>query len=306
MDRRDFLRTWGGAAFLALPHFGLAAQQSDCGAVTTGLLRGCALRSLKPGMNNCDALVASCGERKFDAAIAKEFSALHEFFGIPGVTMTYFTDCQPNAYAEQDTKRIALGVNLVRTCLNVYKNRNGDFFTMLPIYAILAHEFGHQVQFANGWMNPCDYVVNEELEADMWAGYYVGRKFAIGFEVRQTMQQFYELGTGDFLDPDFHGSPYQRSHAFIDGIMVAEEVSKGKVGKSLAAVRNRFVELVAVELRYPRDASPGVFDKADIRHLCDRYKFTGTYQDCASSMGYAWDGPPIRSTPVGQRDGYTR
>lgn len=306
MDRRDFLRAWGGAAFLVLPHLGLAEQQNSCGASTTGLRRGCALRSLKPGTGNCDAFVASCGNKKFDAEIAKEFTAQHKFFGIPDVTMTYFTDCQPNAYAEQDTKRIALGVNLIRTCLNVYKDRQDDFFTMLPIYAILAHEFGHQVQFANGWMDPCDYVVNEELEADMWAGYYVGRRLAIGYEVRQTMQQFYELGTGDFLDPDFHGSPYQRSHAFIDGIMVAEEVSKGKVGKSFAAIRKRFVELVAVELRYPRDASPGVFDKADILHLCDRYKFAGSYQDCASAMGYVLDDPPIDNKPVSPRGAYTR
>lgn len=220
--------------------------------------------------------------------------------------MTYFNDCQPNAYAEQETKRIALGMNLIRSCLNVYKNRQGEFFTMLPLYAILAHEFGHQVQFANGWMNPCDHVVNEELEADMWAGYYVGSRFALGYEQRQTMEQFYELGTGDFLDPDFHGSPYQRSHAFIDGLMVAEEVSKGKVGNSFASVRSRFVELVAVELRYPRDTSPGLFDKYDIRHQCDRYKFPGTYQDCASALGYPWDGPPIRTAPPWQRRDSTR
>ncbi len=291
---------------MALFNRGLVAQQNNCIKVTTGMRRGCALHSLKPNMGNCDELVASCGDEKFDAAIAKEFSAQYKFFGLSDVTMTYFSDCQPNAFAEQDTKRIALGVNLIRSCLNHYKNRQDYFFTMLPIYAILAHEFGHQVQFANGWMNPCDYVVNEELEADMWAGYYVGSSLAIGYEVRQTMQQFYELGTGDFLDPDFHGSPYQRSHAFIDGIMVAEEVSKGKIGKSFTAVRKRFVELVAVELRYPRDTSPGIFDKADIRHLCDRYKFTGTYQDCASAMGYPWDGPPIHSSPAKQKGGYTR
>lgn len=289
-----------------LAHDGFASQENNCGAPTTRLRRGCALRSLKPGTGNCDALVDSCGDTKFDAAIAKEFSSQQKFFGVPGVTMTYFEDCQPNAYAEQDTKRIALGVNLIRTCLNIYKNRQGDFFTMLPIYAILAHEFGHQVQFANGWMNQCNYVVNEELEADMWAGYYVGNHLAIGYEQRQTMQQFYELGTGDFLDPDFHGSPYQRSHAFIDGLLVAEEVSKGKVGNSFAEVRKRFVELVSVELRYPRDTSPGVFDKADIRHECDRYKFPGTYQDCASAMGYPWDGPPIRSTLPWQRRDSTR
>lgn len=305
MDRRDFLRAFGGAFFIQ-PRFGRAAQKNNCEALAARLWRGCALRSLTPGTGNCDAFVDSCGDTNFDAAIAKEFSLQHKFFGIPGVTMTYFEDCQPNAYAEQETRRIALGVNLIRTCLSVYKNRQGDFFTMLPIYAILAHEFGHQVQFENGWLDPCDYVVNEELEADMWAGYYVGNRLAIGYEKRQTLQQFYELGTGDFLDPDFHGSPYQRSHAFIDGLLVAEEVSKGKVDRSFAAVRNRFVELVSVELRYPRDTSPGVFDQADIRHVCDRYKFTGTYQDCASSMGYAWDGPPIHSKLPWQRHDGTR
>lgn len=305
MNRRNFLMALGGS-FLTPPDFELAAAENNCGAITTRLRRGCALRSLKPGTGNCEALVDSCGDAKFDAAIAKEFSSQHKFFGVPGVRMTYFLDCHPNAYAEQDTKRIALGVNLIRTCLNLYKDRQGEFLTMLPIYAILAHEFGHQLQFANGWMNPCDHVVNEELEADMWAGYYVGSHLAIGYEKLQTMEQFYELGTSDFLDPDFHGSPYQRSHAFIDGLLVAEEVSKGKVGNNFNSVRNRFIELVSVELRYPRDASPGVFNQDDIRHLCDRYGFSGTYQDCASSMGYPWDGSPIPSKLPWQRRGGTR
>lgn len=229
----------------------------------------------------------------YDSQIRAEFATQRTFFQLPAVNLLFINDCSPNAYADPRTRNILLGINLTRSTLDAYRNQATSFFTLLPLYAILAHEFGHQIQFANGWFSNADGVVQEELEADMWAGFYVGVKgLSSGFQVKQTMEQFYNLGTNDFGNPSWHGTAYQRANAFTDGLLAADEFSQGKIGNTFASVRSRLQELVAIELRYPNDQSPGFTSKSDIRQQCDQYKVPGTYQQCGAQLGFPYDSLP--------------
>lgn len=289
ITRRKFLCNCGGGVLLA----GCGGNESGSGSTPTAQDVGCALYSTTYSSGTaCNQTVLSSGTG-YDAQVASEFGTQRSFFQLPSVGLQYINDCQPNAYADPRTRNILLGVNLMSNTLNAYKTQRGAFFTLLPLYAVLAHEFGHQVQFAYGWFNNADGVVQEELEADMWAGFYVGmRGLSSGFQVKQTMEQFYNFGNYDFFNSNFHGTPYQRANAFTDGLLAADEIAKGKLQATFEAVRARLQELVAVELRYPSDLSPGVTSKSDIRQQCEQYKVPGTYQECATQLGFSYDSLP--------------
>jgi hypothetical protein len=293
MDRRRFI---GYCACTALSP--LAACNDSSNPRTTSQCvaasaqnNGCALLPDGFGVGvGCDQMVSSSGSSAYDSLIANEFFSQRSFFGLPAVSLKYINDCEPNAYADPQSKSILLGINLIVKTLTAYQQQPGSFFTLLPLYAVLAHEFGHQVQFANGWSNQCDGVYQEELEADMWAGYYVGRRgLSSGFQVLQTMEQFYNFGNYQFFSPLFHGTPFQRANAFLDGILITDEISKGKLSPALDQVRARMVELLAVELKYPTDASPNLVTQSDVRHVCEQNKVPGPIEDCAASMGWDWN-----------------
>ena len=201
ITRRKFLCNCGGGVLLA----GCGGNESGSGSTPTAQDVGCALYSTTYSSGTaCNQTVLSSGTG-YDAQVASEFGTQRSFFQLPSVGLQYINDCQPNAYADPRTRNILLGVNLMSNTLNAYKTQRGAFFTLLPLYAVLAHEFGHQVQFAYGWFNNADGVVQEELEADMWAGFYVGmRGLSSGFQVKQTMEQFYNFGNYDFFNSNFH------------------------------------------------------------------------------------------------------
>lgn len=291
-SRRRFLCYCAGSA--AVSSCGGGSQTSSSRNTTPQQADiGCALFSTGFGSGiACNQLLSSSGS-PYDTQIQSEFMAQRAFFQLPAVSLKYLNDCQPNAFADPNSKSIYLGVNLINQTLNAYRSQRDAFFTLLPLYAILAHEFGHQLQFAFGWMNRGDGVVQEELEADMWAGFYVGlRGLFSGYQVSQTIEQFYKTGADDFFNPNWHGTSYQRANAFADGIWAAKEYNENKIGRSFGAVRARLQELVAVELSYLNDFSPGYVSKSDIRQQCDRFKVGGTYQNCGALLGWPYDTLP--------------
>lgn len=278
------LTACGGGGSDSKPTTAVEPQQADI---------GCALFSTALGAGTgCNQLLSSSGSL-YDSQIQSEFQAQRTFFQLPAVSLRFLNDCTPNAYADPNSKSILLGVNLINQTLNAYRTQSDAFFTLLPLYAVLAHEFGHQLQFEFGWMNRSDGVVQEELEADMWAGFYVGlRGLFSGYQVSQTIEQFYRIGSDDFFNPNWHGTSYQRANAFADGIWAAKEYNENKIGRTFGAIRARLQELVTVELRYQNDLSSGYVSKSDIRQQCDRFKVGGTYQNCGALLGWPYDTLP--------------
>jgi hypothetical protein len=93
--------------------------------------------------------------------------------------------------------------------------------TTIPI--IIAHEFGHIVDFKFGALNSTG--MKRELFADFLAGAYMSVRTRSGFantDIYACFSSFEELGDTNFGDPDHHGTPEQREDALSSGFYYME------------------------------------------------------------------------------------
>jgi hypothetical protein len=122
--------------------------------------------------------------------------------------MFYLVDTPPNAYATPEVANalgpdgtVLLGQNLLVQQLT--QNPTGA-----TVVAIMAHEFGHLVQFRNGFREPGR---RAELHADFMAGWYLNLRgrFAL-VSLMPTLRVFYQIGDFQFNSPQHHGTPDER------------------------------------------------------------------------------------------------
>jgi hypothetical protein len=100
--------------------------------------------------------------------------------------------------------------------------------------AILAHEYGHQVQFNKGYhlANPgsaAEATRFTELNADAMSAYFLTHKRGAALNqkrVEQFLQVFYDIGDCAFSDPGHHGTPNQRMAAAEFGFQLAHDAQK--------------------------------------------------------------------------------
>jgi hypothetical protein len=102
--------------------------------------------------------------------------------------------------------------------------------------AIFAHEFGHQIQFANGYFNDAaagtsapEQTRYTELMADAFSAYYLTHKRGAALNqkrVAEFLEVFYDIGDCAFTDPGHHGTPGQRMAAAQFGFDIANEAQK--------------------------------------------------------------------------------
>ncbi len=102
-----------------------------------------------------------------------------------------------------------------------YYLMNEEFLQSGPINfsisAIMAHEFSHIVQFKRGSELG---VTQRELQADYLAGWYVGKRQSHAIppgSLENIVRSFFEHGSYDFNNPQFHGTPEQRVDAVMNG-----------------------------------------------------------------------------------------
>lgn len=110
--------------------------------------------------------------------------------------------------------------------------------------AILAHEFGHHIQFDNGYFfinapsDPAEATRRTELMADAYAAYYLTHKRGgtmNWWRVEQFLAAFYNIGDCGFSSPGHHGTYEQRLAAARWGFELADSASpKGKILSSEA------------------------------------------------------------------------
>ena len=85
------------------------------------------------------------------------------------------------------------------------------------VKAILAHEWAHAYQHYWGWEG---LGYQKELHADYMAGYYMGVKnVIIKQNVKAFTATFYKQGDYDFYSVSHHGTPEERSCAFLEGFI---------------------------------------------------------------------------------------
>ncbi len=119
--------------------------------------------------------------------------------------------------------------------------------------SILAHEWGHQVQFLNYGI--FDYPIPPfigtpestrmtELEADFYTGYYLTHKRGGTYNWKRVegfLQAFFEIGDCYFADSGHHGTPIQRMASAKLGYELANSAQKkGKI-LSQQAVHDAFI-----------------------------------------------------------------
>jgi hypothetical protein len=103
--------------------------------------------------------------------------------------------------------------------------------------AIFAHEFAHQIQFANDYFDDpyatagsgAEQTRYTELMADVYAAYYLTHKRGAAMNqkrVEQFLQTFYQVGDCAFTSGGHHGTPNQRMAAAQFGFMLADEAQK--------------------------------------------------------------------------------
>lgn len=101
-------------------------------------------------------------------------------------------------------------------------NPSGDFSVAFAV----AHEYAHNLQTELGIL-PTDPAARTyptyktELHADCWAGVWANSAFAEGIleagDIEEAIQTAMLTGDYEFNDPGHHGTPEQRSKAFMTG-----------------------------------------------------------------------------------------
>lgn len=108
--------------------------------------------------------------------------------------------------------------------------------------AILAHEFGHQVQFKDDLFNSpltgAEATRRTELMADAFATYYLTHKRGLALNAKRLLpsqKSFYEVGDCGFASDGHHGTPNQRQRSSSWGADVAASAHKqGHIQPSLS------------------------------------------------------------------------
>ena len=115
--------------------------------------------------------------------------------------------------------------------------------TPLPIAGVLAHQWGHRAQFTFGWMVQTEPTVRRtELEADMWAGLYMGLvKLWTGPLLQSFFQTLFSIGDYNFNHPGHHGTPNQRHAAGATGLTLALQLLQTQSRLSYPQVHSLFV-----------------------------------------------------------------
>lgn len=98
--------------------------------------------------------------------------------------------------------------------------------------AILAHEFGHQIQFQLGVFgngSSPEATTRTELMADAYSAYYLSHARGASMQwkrVQQFLQVFFNIGDCQFTNINHHGTPTQRMAAATWGYNIANDAQK--------------------------------------------------------------------------------
>lgn len=142
-----------------------------------------------------------------------------------------------NSYYDHSNNTIYIGINMMNEILNKYgNNENFPGFEYGSVYPFLiAHEFGHAKAKQMGWnFKTGNTNKKNELFADFCAGMYACYQRSIinsssetryygSFNIDSILYFFRSLGSWDFNNVDFHGTPEDRKIAVIAGYNFASD-----------------------------------------------------------------------------------
>jgi hypothetical protein len=192
---------------------------------------------VQPGGLGCGVL-PNFGQPTLDRQWLEEIQLQAQFFSPAQASVHVLDECDPsqaNALATPDGY-ILFGRYLAAQLIQ----RTG---TSLPIASVLAHEWGHRLQFTYGWMQQVEPTVRRtELEADMWSGLYMGlMKSWAGPQMQSFFQTLFDMGDFNFNHPSHHGTPNQRLAAGATGLTLAVQLIQSQQRLSAAQVHSLFL-----------------------------------------------------------------
>jgi hypothetical protein len=185
------------------------------------LIAGCL--GYTSGLSNSGTLGNTLGNAQNDQFMSGEVDNQRSFWqGVDATVYILYEDRQEdkNAYATPDGN-ILFGYDMFYYLVQQFSQLSDSTSTPLPVDGVLAHEWGHRVQFTLGWS---DYSQPDfkELEADFFSGYYLGlAKQWYWSQIQSYYNTIYSFGDYDYSSPQHHGTPQQRLNAAYAGLQTA-------------------------------------------------------------------------------------
>lgn len=208
----------------------------SCSCNSTDARIGCSLsisaatpyiKDIENAEKKGDLIVRKSGNRDFDFATAQSLSRMSDIFKVlPSFRYFTFGDSN-NAFATPikiDSNRdgsILFGRDLL---FDVMAKEEGP---ETAFAAVLAHEYGHILQFKLGINNVLEQknknVRGSELHADFLSGYFAGiRKLEKpDFKAAVFAMNSYNVGDYETSSKDHHGTPEERGRAVVMGFKSA-------------------------------------------------------------------------------------
>lgn len=178
---------------------------------------GCSnLAALSVDGKSVCAILSTFGTPQEDYAFQSEVNIQASWWNYSVRSVWMIKECAGiNAFSTSDHD-IAFGTN-------AYHQVRSQYGTMVGVQLILAHEWAHQVQFGERFFVPQVPVRVTELEADMFAGFYLSwaRQFNYS-QLAQALDLLHSLGSEAYLNKDFHGTPPERKYMGLLGYATAE------------------------------------------------------------------------------------
>jgi hypothetical protein len=195
---------------------GIGGQSTNTNANGNLVFAGCYTPNANTGNVDC-GLASSLGDPNSDTTFQAEVSFQGKFWnGIPA-NVHPWNDCNGANALSLPSGDILYGVNLFQQLVTAY---GGD---AAPISGVLAHEWGHQIQFDNGWSasdEPTSRPV--ELEADAFSGFYMALGESYSWSsIDNYFSAVTSFGDYNFNSPAHHGTPQERLAAAQLGFQTA-------------------------------------------------------------------------------------
>jgi hypothetical protein len=172
-----------------------------------------------------ERIMPSTGDRTLDGQLSSELFRLSDVFEQrPGFGVIDDTD-GPNAFATTDTLVPGTRGTVLFGRTLLLDELSGHEWGGVAVAGILAHEFGHILQFFTDYgdrLRPLDNTARPmELHADFLAGYYLGLKRLIGsMDVKAFTDSIYLKGDTNFTSEYHHGTGRERLGAVLAGYKI--------------------------------------------------------------------------------------
>jgi hypothetical protein len=219
---------------------GIGSQSTNNAPNGKLVFPGCYAPSATTSNADC-GLANSLGDANADTVFQTEIATQRQFWQGTPANVHPWNDCSgPNAVS-LPSGDILYGVNLFQQLVTAY---GGD---AAPISGVLAHEWGHQIQFDNGWFTSSEPTSRPiELEADAFSGYYMALAESYSWtSIDNYLSAVASKGDYNYTEPTHHGTPQERLAAAQLGFQTALQATQTQTQLTYSDLHQIFSTTIA-------------------------------------------------------------